>query len=323
MFALEDFFNEITKGAKFSKQMKIPRKIIKNNEEYPYLNEIKYGGYGIIFFYSKYVIKVVSCIGYKNIKKYIMPEIEGVKLLEDNPYFITGVVLNKELKNEHMKTDIPGVFFYDGCYFTMILMKKYKGDIYKPIYKNIFHHEVKQKVLKFVLEAFISLLEVDKIYGDIKLEQILYKYKNGKLKLKIGDLGSITNLNFSYVGPTYCPVNYMRTFKMTTIQVLLFSLGNLWFDLYRNHYKLNKFHLCYKKIVYDDNFKYLLHKEFDNIYLHNDKFKNQKEIVLEWLSKDLKNCFVDIEQNKDDLEYELNRLLSEICHNNNTDNDEA
>lgn len=323
MFILEDFFDEITEGAKFSKQMKIPRKIIKNNEEYPYLNEIKYGGFGIIFFYLKYVIKVVSCIGYNNIKKYIIPEIEGVKLLEDNPYFITGVVLNKELKNEHMKTDISGVFFYDGCYFTMILMKKYKGDIYKPIYKNIFHHEVKQKVLKFVLEAFISLLEIDKLYGDIKLEQILYKYKNGKLKLKIGDLGSIANLNGSYVRPTYSPANYMKANNMTTIQVLLFSLGNLWFDLYRNHYKLNKFYLCYTKIVYDSTFNYLFKRELDLIYLHNDKFNNQKYIIEDWVTQDLKNCFVDKEQNKDKLKYELNRLLCEICHNNNTDNNET
>ena len=143
----------------------------------------------------------------------------------------------------------------------------------------------------------------------------MYKKNNhGKFSFKFGDFGSLTTLNFSKVTPTYAPVKFMRKYNLTTIQVFLFSLGNFWFDLYRDHYDKERFYLSYDKINYDDTFNYNVKKHLDKISLDKDYIHAQKKIVLRWLTADLKTLFVDVETNKKELRLDLLTFLSVNRH---------
>ena len=317
MYQLKFFFTEYVTKSKFVKEFKIPRRIVAGDLNSNYIYKQKYGGYGIVFLYTHHVIKLIIAPDLKNVNRYIKPELNGIDYVKSNKNFVSCYILNEELEaeSEFMKTSIEHVYYYKERYFAMILMKRYTGDIYKPIIENMFNYFDKQELLRFVVKTMLSLLEDDLLYGDLKMEQILYKInKRQELVFKFGDFGSLTTLNFSKVNPTYTPVRYMRKFNLTTIQVFLFSLGNLWFDLYRDHYDEDQFYLSYDKINYDDSFNYNIKRHIDKISVDMKYMSAQKKIVLRWLTSDLKTLFVDVETNKNELRLELLAFLSVNRH---------
>lgn len=317
MYRLENFFTEEVQKSKFVKAFRIPRRIIENKLQSNYMYKKKYGGYGVVFLYTHHVIKLIISPNLINVGRYIKPELEGITHVESNPRFLSCHVLNDELLTEYRfkMTSFKNIFYYDGRYFAMVLMNRYLGDIYKPIVDSVFSNSVKQAIIRFVVRTALALLDDDLLYGDLKLEQIMYKKNNhGKFSFKFGDFGSLTTLNFSKVTPTYAPVKFMRKYNLTTIQVFLFSLGNFWFDLYRDHYDKERFYLSYDKINYDDTFNYNVKKHLDKISLDKDYIHAQKKIVLRWLTADLKTLFVDVETNKKELRLDLLTFLSVNRH---------
>lgn len=322
MYQLENFFTEGVQKSKFVKAFRIPKRIIENNLQSNYVYRKKYGGFGIVFLYTHHVIKLIISPNLTNVGRYIKPELEGITRVKSNPHFLSCHVLNDELLTEHRFkiTSFKNIFYYDGRYFAMVLMNRYLGDIYRPTADNVFSNSDKQAIIRFVVKMALTLLDEDLLYGDLKLEQIMYKKnKRGRFSFKFGDFGSLATLNFSKVTPTYAPVKFMRKNNLTTIQVFLFSLANLWFDLYRDQYDEDRFYLSYDKITYDDTFNYNAKKHLDKISIDKNYIHEQKKIVLRWLTCDLKSLFVDIETNKKDLKIELLSFLSVNRHYYYTD----
>ena len=319
--SLGELFKIDTPKAKFIKSIHIPTSIKVDNRVYKIdkSKNVKYGGYGIIIFYENVVLKILTSLPGK-VFTYITPELEGVKLAQKlSKYFIKSSIINLKHYKEYSDTSFKNVYRYNTINVSMVLMERYHGDIYLPILKNKFSHKDKQSIFKLIITLFLELLKHDKIYGDIKLEQILYKTTIGT-KIKLGDLGSITNLDNSIVIPTFSPRDYAIKHKLNTDKLLLFSLGTLWFDLYRDQKNFNNFVLSYDKINYDITFNYALKSNLDLINNYDDFFSKQKKLVYEWMIADLTN----LNSNKEFFTNEFNKML--VCiqsHDDDTGTDKS
>lgn len=307
------YFRKIDIEGKFLDKIHIPDIILSNNIEnyYDSDTQFKYGGYGIIIFYTRLVLKIISCNKVSSINKYIIPEIDGIKISKDmiNNFVESRLVKINEFSDKYKKTNYNYVYNYNNSFVTMVLMPRYSGDIYKPIYNNIFDDYTKDFIFEMVIKSFIELLYKDYIYIDIKLEQILYKNDSkGKLKFKIGDIGSIINIHAKNTHPTYSPVEYAKNHNLKSIQLILFSLASLWIDLYKNH-KLVNVKLSWKYIEYNNNFNNEVMKTIDSIDLPTS-YDKQKELIGKWLTADLTKIFDDKYTNKFKLLSEFQKILS-------------
>lgn len=316
MIRLTNFINTEIKS-KFLEYIYIPEKIVIDEDEHYYDNKIKYGGYGVIFYYTDVVIKVISCKRKNDIKKYISPELDGIKISNKiSNYFISTTILNLDDSEHYNKTDIDNVYEFDTKYVSMVLMPRYRSDLYKYIYNNKFNISIKNDIFIFVIKSFIKLLDYEHIYADIKLEQILVsKDENGDYIFKIGDIGSIVSCYNTKTCPTFAPLNYVRKYNLNSIQLILFSLGNLWLDLYKD-YDTFDFHLAWNKIKYDDTFNDSVTKFVKGVNLP-ENYNDQKKTVIRWLTFYLKS---DLYKNKFNLlkEFELMLTHCRATHNYNT-----
>jgi len=74
------------------------------------------------------------------------------------------------------------------------------GDLYDYFrYNTCRNNDICQHIATEMCESITCLIDKNKVYTDLKLDNILYNIKNDKVFIKLGDLGSITNLNNSHV----------------------------------------------------------------------------------------------------------------------------
>ena len=225
-----------------------------------YINE---GTYGTVFMYSNkkgnYKVAVKNYFDsdddeiniYKLLlKKGIDCNIVNMKVIEYRPFFSKHYV---------------GIMDY---------MHGSLSDLNGKLTKGIF-----LKVIKDIALALKCLKDKDMAYTDLKTANILYKCTSGKIKITLGDIGSICR-GGDYNSCTWLPIEYYKTggFPKCNESSMVWGLGVIILELL--NFKVDYFHFSNIENFKEDDIKnshiYIYKKYYIPImtkYLDYFKFK--------------------------------------------------
>jgi serine/threonine protein kinase len=129
-------------------------------------------------------------------------------------HLVTEIKLMKSFQQQNLKRQIEYIACVTNNGFTYLLMEKMDGILkstQRPSLNNQFYYNSFQKFtpikrLNVYYQIFMALGELHKAnikHQDIKPENIMWKYENGEINVKIVDFGLATDINGEIYAGTY------------------------------------------------------------------------------------------------------------------------
>tara|TARA_X000000950_G_C13913998_1_gene660134 strand:- start:1099 stop:2349 length:1251 start_codon:yes stop_codon:yes gene_type:complete len=248
-----DYFDS-TKTYKITYNKKIDLCNIK------YINE---GTYGTVFMYS-------------NKKGNYKVAVKNYFESDDDEINIYKLLIKKGIDCNIVNIKVIEYRSFFSKYYVGIMdyMHGSLSDLNGKLTKGIF-----LKVIKDISLALKCLKDKDMAYTDLKTSNILYKCTSGKIKITLGDIGSICRAG-DYNSCTWLPIEYYKTggFPKCNESSMVWGLGVIILELL--NFKVDYFHFSNIENFKEDDIKnshiYIYKKYYIPImtkYLDYFKFK--------------------------------------------------